>query len=444
MVTANLRPLGLCMMSLLFLPGVAQGQFYFPAQASASASSAAQVYTPITPTAPAYGVTGARYFAPPQSTRLSMNTDTAVSSMPAPEAAGDSEVIDSSLAPYDESADCNDCTSCTVCAPRRCCPWYVSAAGLVMGRNSPNGVWTSYETGNNPNQLTKTPDAESDWRGGGDIRIGRFFGCSRWALEFGFWGIDNYSDTQTTTHASTVSSPLLFQDLEFGVGNPVQTWFDVADVHRLSRHNDIYNFELNMIQGFLPNARCQNCTGRAMIGIRYFEFDEDLSFETLDQGGTFGGNGGLDEATLSDAVENSMIGVQVGYLLEHRIGCRLNAFITPKIGIYNNHIKNNFQLVRGDGTVASPTAASGAPGNYPVNTSKDIVSFLTEVDLGLRYQLTQRWSLFGGYRVVIINGVGLSDNQIPQYIVDVPEIADIDTNGSLVLQGAFFGAGFNF
>jgi hypothetical protein len=313
-----------------------------------------------------------------------------------------------------------------------------------MGRNQPNSVWTTYETGNNPNQLMSTPDANLNWQGGGDLRIGRFFGCSRWALEFGYWGIGQLGDSQSMTHPSTVSSPLLFQDIEFGVGNPVQDLFDVADEHRLTRSNEFYNVEINIIKGFLPNAACQKCTGRPLLGFRYFQFNEDLIFASLAAGGTWGGNGGLDEATMDSSVQNSLLGVQIGYLLEHRLGCRCSAFIAPKIGIYNNHIKNRFHLYRGDGTAATPTAFSGVSGSYPVESSTNIASFLSEVDLGFRYRLTQRWSFFGGYRVVIINGVGLSDNQIPQYVVDIPEISSIDTNGSLILHGAFFGAGFNF
>jgi hypothetical protein len=40
--------------------------------------------------------------------------------------------------------------------------------------------------------------------------------------------------------------------------------------------------------------------------------------------------------------------------------------------------------------------------------------------------------------------VGLADAQIPQYIVDIPEIAHIDSNGDLILHGAFAGLTYNF
>ena len=45
---------------------------------------------------------------------------------------------------------------------------------------------------------------------------------------------------------------------------------------------------------------------------------------------------------------------------------------------------------------------------------------------------------------VAITDVGLADEQIPPYVVDIPEIASIDHNSDLILHGAFFGVGYNF
>ena len=75
---------------------------------------------------------------------------------------------------------------------------------------------------------------------------------------------------------------------------------------------------------------------------------------------------------------------------------------------------------------------------------KDDVSFLAELDLGLAYQLTRHWSIYGGYRAVAVTGLALADNQIPFFLVDYPAYADIETNGSLILHGAMFGVLFQF
>ncbi len=330
--------------------------------------------------------------------------------------------------------------SCTTGGPRS--PWYFSAAGLIMGRDKASRVWTTFETNNNPNQLMNTEDAYPEWRGGFEVHLGRQIACNRWAIDLGYWRVDDFQAATSQTHANSVSSPLLFNDLEFAVGDPVQDYFDGAQEHRITRRNSLYNIELNLIESNVPAQGDSLWTYRKMLGVRYFRFDEDLTFASLDLGGTWGGNGGADEAFLQDSVENNLVGAQLGFRLDRQLGHQGSFFIHPKMGVYNNRIQNRFDLRRGDGVAAMPTAFSGVAGNYPVESTTDAVSFLTELGLGFAWQATPRWSFFGGYRVVVLSGMGLADSQIPQYIVDIPEIADIDHQDTLVLQGAFFGAAY--
>lgn len=290
-----------------------------------------------------------------------------------------------------------------------------------------------------------TEELESSWRGGLELHLGRKFCCGAWAIDLGYWTIENFEDTASQTHANSVSSPLLFNDLEFGLGVPVVDYFDGAAEHRLSRRNELHNIEVNLLES------CQSCQSscslwscQKMVGLRFFRFDEDLSFASLDQGGTWGGNGGLDEATLQDSVENHLFGAQLGCRWLRRIGCHGSFFIAPKFGVFNNHINNRFDLRRGDGTAAAPTSFSNVSGSYPVSSSVDTVSFLSELNLGLAWQPTCRCSVFGGYRLLILSGIGTADSQIPQYLVDIPEISDIDHTDALVLQGVFLGGSYSF
>jgi hypothetical protein len=55
------------------------------------------------------------------------------------------------------------------------------------------------------------------------------------------------------------------------------------------------------------------------------------------------------------------------------------------------------------------------------------------------WQFHERWSAFLGYRLLVATGIGLADHQLTPYVVDIPELADIDTNGTLILHGAFAG-----
>jgi hypothetical protein len=312
-----------------------------------------------------------------------------------------------------------------------------------MGRNNANRLWTTYESGNNPNQLTNTQDANAHWRGGVEVRLGRVICDSCWSWEASYWTVDTMNGFESQTHASTVSTPLDVAGIEFA-GVNAAVLFDNAAEHRLWRTNDFHNFELNLIREYWTDGWDGGMSLSGLAGLRYFRFEEELRFGSLDTGGSWGGNGGLDEAYLNENVENDMFGIQFGFNSRWHTGRRISLFMTPKFGIYNNHISHRFHAYRGNGTAATPTVASGVSGSYPIKSSKDVVSLMAEVNLGLHWDITSRSGLELGYRVVAITGVALADNQIPHYIVDIPEIADIDINGNLVLHGAMLNFTYRF
>ena len=391
---------------------------------------------------------------------------------------------------------CGDCNACDACdvpsgpgwrlaqAQNRLCefafgsdcghsPWYASALALVMGRNTPNRLWTSYETGNNPNQLPLRLSMQ--WRWGGEIRIGRRFCCDRcdsgcdsgcdsdyggstgtgagygfaglgggtWAVEATYWTLDAFQGLTVITHASTVSTPLVVSAIEFaGVNGTV--YFDSADEHRISRRNEVHNIEVSLVKysPYIPASTGWDVSWLA--GLRFFRFEEDFLFASLDTGFTWGEDGGIHQAYLNDHIVNNLIGFQLGFEAGYNAFGACRFFVVPKFGIYGNHITNRFNLYRGDGVVANPTAASGVTGTYPVNSTRNVVSFLAQIDVGLDWQFAPRWAARVGYRAVVATEMGLADEQIPIYVVDIPEIAAIDSNADLILHGAFLGLTYNF
>ncbi len=448
------RILSFCIFAVLIAPGNTNAQHYYPARIASVGSAPLEAMSNWNDGNQRNTPPGATYSQPPTAPYVAFqaNPHVALQATPPNEAGPNAGAATSGelFTPYSPAFNATGCPSYGCgngqCAQTQCyqprprANWYASAAGLYMERDKPSRVWTTYENNNNSNQLMNTQAVNPDWEGGADLRLGRFFACDRWALEFGYWSLNNFEANSSQTHANGVSSPLQFNDLEFAVGDPVVSYFDSAAEHRLYRSNELHNVEMNLIEGKSATAGCSPWSHRMLVGVRYFKFDEDLSFDTLDQGGTWGGNGGLDEVYLDDTTKNDLVGAQIGCIFQRQVGSRTKFFVTPKFGVYNNHISHRFDLRRGDGTAAMPSAFSGVSGSYPVESSTDVVSFLTEANIGLEYQASPLWTLFGGYRVVILTNVGLTDNQMPQFIVDIPEIADIDTDGSLVLQGAFFGA----
>ena len=79
-----------------------------------------------------------------------------------------------------------------------------------------------------------------------------------------------------------------------------------------------------------------------------------------------------------------------------------------------------------------------------MHATTDGFAFLTQVDLGLDWQVTRHVSTQFGYRVMAMTGIGLSDSQIPFYGNDTQAIGDIHHNDSLILHGAFGGLTFSW
>ncbi len=278
-------------------------------------------------------------------------------------------------------------------------------------------------------------------------------------MEASYWTLGNMdsfvshtSPPSPTNPYGTVGEPLRISDIQFG-GTPGTTWFDNASEHRLWRRDEVHNVEINVVRG-------QWCYGQDSpwdlgwsMGVRYFRFQESWRLGSLAGPQVpdplnpvyhyWGEAGGLYEAYLSDGITNNLVGPQLGFELGYCIGNNFRFFMAPKVGIYDNHITNNFQAYLGNGSIAT-TGTSGVPGTYPVNSSTDTISFLTQIDVGLDWKFARQWSAQIGYRVVAVSSIGLADAQIPFYIVDIPAIAEIDKNSDLILHGGFVSIAYNF
>jgi hypothetical protein len=325
---------------------------------------------------------------------------------------------------------CNDLACCE--APPM---WFASVAGLIMTRDRPNKLWTTYETGNNPNQLMYTPN--TDWAGGGEVRFGRCFGCYH-AIEAVYWGLDTlegeaaYAGTQVPS--GTVSTPLNVSDpvVDLG-GQTLDQFFDNAAEHRLRRVDEVHNVELNFLNGPLMTGPYGRFQFTYLMGVRFLRFRDGLLFGSVQDGFAFGDNGGVNEAYIQSSVINNLVGFQIGGRADFFFSPRFSIFAMPKVGIYGNDIDLQGRIYRGDGLVG-----------MSVDSNKVDFSMIGELDVGLNYQFSPRWSVFGGYRAIGISGIALADNQIPFYVGDTAEWADVDSNGNLILHGAFAGLQYRF
>ena len=78
-------------------------------------------------------------------------------------------------------------------------------------------------------------------------------------------------------------------------------------------------------------------------------------------------------------------------------------------------------------------------------SSDDRFATLAQLDARVQWHVTPRWLMFIGYRLVSVSEIGLADAQFPCNVVDIVDaISHIDSNGDLLLHGAFAGMSIAF
>ncbi len=321
---------------------------------------------------------------------------------------------------------------CTVCRPT----WFGSVAGLIMSRDNPNRTWVSYQASNPSNQILNTPEAEVGWQGGFEVRVGRCIGCDH-ALEGVYWMIvPMHGEASVRSETNDISTPIDVGFITFN-GTDASDYFDNAREHRVTRRDEIHNIELNLLHEPLIGDATHDFSMTWMLGVRFFRFDEDVTFGSVAGDHEFGES--AYEAYIDSDVVNNLIGFQLGARTDYHFGQSFTLFATPKIGIYGNYIDSRFEVYRGDGVNGHGTPLGGTPFDFPVESNKTDFAMLAELDLGMEVALSRTWTIFGGYRAVAVSGLALADSQFPMFLVDGPGIADIESNGHLILHGAFAG-----
>jgi len=338
------------------------------------------------------------------------------------------------------------------------CGWFGSAAGLIMTRDNDNRFTFSFE--NTPGgltdhiQLLDVRDADMDWAGGVEVSFGRYFNCGRNAIEFVYWGLYPGANEFTLTDAQFANPLDGIQNWTSitaldGGGAPQggDFWVTDAEAHRIRRDFEFHNAEIN----FLNYSGCAGfgqCGQRRFhhnwgLGARYFRFEEDLLFSARAQGTGTVFNGDANQLDYAVDVANNLIGFQLTGDGEYFLSNRLSLTFGGKIGLFANHI-NHMSRISSAGNIAFVNNGPLAGHRWDINSNKNDVAMLAELNIGMGYQVSKCWSINAGYRGMAATGVALSSNQIYSDLRGVNDAQIIDSNGSLILHGAFVGAEYNY
>lgn len=350
------------------------------------------------------------------------------------------------------------------CGADGCTPcqnyWYGSAGGLIMTRAQSNSFLITGDT--NGTRLLCSCQLDMGWTGGVEATIGRTFNCGNNALQFTYWGLFP-SDCDTTAWESTLgaglNSGIDFTGATYNGAPVTDITLDGSMQQGIARQS-YHNFEANLLgqcfgNGFIGGnmASCQrgNCgLGTCgpgycgprwgcgwMMGVRYFQFDNGFSFNA--DGVDEVWNDDVDELCFHVNLENRLWGFQVGGGWNWNIFDCLQIYGLAKAGIYNNSISQDMQL-HGAGGVGQ----FGDGSQINVQNSANRLALIGQLDLGLRYQLTQHLGFNAGYRIMGASGVALYEHNIPTDFNDSYYARRIEADGTLLLHGAYIGGEFRF
>jgi hypothetical protein len=282
-----------------------------------------------------------------------------------------------------------------------------------------------------------------DWGGGFDVRVGHYFNCGCNAWEAVYWGLfpSQQSITTTTDNITQLDAILNFSQLDYN-GGPANLFTDDAEIHVLRRDYEIHNIELNLLQLFGGNP-CLSCGPglyyNLLAGVRYFKYHERLQFaaDTVDRQLT----GDPNEIYYDIDLDNHLIGFQVGAEGQYNFTPGLAFDFSGKVGLFANYIDHLSQIGGAAGIAVINNGPNlGTP--FYVNNSKTDVSFLAEVNLGLKYRFSRCWTVAGGYRAVAVTGLAFPTDQIYPDLRGIQDVQLIASNGSMLLHGAYLGAEF--
>jgi hypothetical protein len=308
----------------------------------------------------------------------------------------DSEPADSAAASScEETADCHACNMCCPCGPI----YYGSVGTVILHRARPESLPLIVPTAG-PGVIANGGDFNFGWDAGVDMTFGyRTSSCSAW--EFRYFNDDDASADPINYGA--VGNVRIGSFSNFGATNLTATRYLTS----------LHSSELNYVREV--NPRCEFLTG-----FRWIELEDDINFNIVFP--AFNADYTWNE-------NNHMYGAQMGTRLNMwELNSPLQLLGTFKAGIYGNVADNDF-------TLRPSTGGQFDGGGFDTQ-----LAFVGEIDFTASYQLTQHFSVYGGYQVLWLDGVALASDALAASTAASSQA--VITENQLVYQGAVTGINF--
>jgi hypothetical protein len=236
--------------------------------------------------------------------------------------------------------------------------------------------------------------------------------CCCWGFEIGYFGIDSWS---TSGQGGYPNSPVLTgPGLDFASTAP-------GTVYRVNYGTNLYNTEFNI------RRRWNECT-TFLAGFRWIELQDDLQTVAV-------------APTLTDMysidTDNHLYGFQIGADMElYNCTCRFHIDAIGRVGVMYNNVDQSIEA-----PILTPLSAVAVDN---LTHRNDHTAFVSELGLRGVYDLTPSFSVFGGYRVMWLDGIALAPDQIPVNDLTGSGTSGLDTGGTLYFHGATVGLQVTF
>ena len=312
---------------------------------------------------------------------------------------------------YGSSAgDDSGCGAC--CSSSR--GWTVSADALFLERGGEKVVLgqTTPVNGGPPVDVLGSNDVDLGMRGGVRLAIAHRTNCDI-AWEGVYFGLQNRSGGRSIAAdpfgpVPTLATSPWTQSDKFVGG------FETGLSYQES--STLNNAELNLRKLLADNDRWAVET---LVGVRYFEWDEDFSLHGADA--FFN-----DFENIEVHTGNRLLGPQVGGTLRRSFD-RLQFEARGKVGLMANIYGERRSNLNSTGVLVPGALPAFVP--YDDSQTRTGVSALLDFSLIGSYQVTGHISAHGGYQLLYVNGLALGPNQLGAF----------DHSGDMFLHGPTAG-----
>lgn len=307
------------------------------------------------------------------------------------------------------SLACNGCeiSGCDslacVCADAQGGPnWTARADALFLERRDSSSAVLAFNTAD-PTENLHTDDFRFGSHAGFELALTRRL-TSNQAIELRYFGLDHWD----AEHTATTTPGDLFQ-----VNASVPIFTFSGDAITASYTSELQNAEINGRQRITDWLHL-------LAGFRYLELDERGAVSLVNAAVPFDYN---------ITTQNRLYGFQLGGEADlWNDGGRMSLGAIGKAGVFGNNAEQDSSFTTG--LVTLPTAGRGSR-----------TSFVGEVGVTGTYQLTDSFSLRGGYRTLWVSGVALASEQLAES--DFASGTGFTDSGDVFYHGAFAGLEFS-